>query len=97
MFYSNEQLKNAVNVFRENSYWRSYYDDAPSDKCREYIAFDFACSIYLKKEINNEYWEQNNKLENELDYDDWKWLYKHSGNNPTRKKYKKKMEEMSED
>ena len=86
MFYSNEQIKNSVKIFRKNSYWRDHYDNAPSENCKEYIVFGFACSIYLEKEINDEYWEQNNKLENALGYDDWKWLYKHSGNNPSRKK-----------
>ena len=98
MVFTDKQIKSAVETFRENEYWREYYDNAPSDDCRKYIAFKFCHSLHVinsgeygkTEQVENEY----KRLEEKLKLNDWRWLYRYSGNNPERIKFKQKIDEM---
>ena len=64
-----------------NPYWREYYEDAPSDKCRELIAMEFYYSEFELDETAAEL----DRIEEELSLEDWRYLLKWCGNNPRKK------------
>ncbi len=92
--YTKEMMDAAVQVFLCNDAWRKYYETAPSDACRDRIAFGFCHSInnyqdYFK-DLREFKWEEA-KLESRLDLEDWKHLLKWSGHNPLRTMYRNKV------
>lgn len=66
----------------ENPYWAKYYNDAPTEKCKEFIALEFYYSEFEDDDIA----EAMDELEKELTLEDWKHLYEYCGHNP-RKPY----------
>jgi len=75
-------LKENLETWLENPYWREYYETAPSDLCRTVISLEF--------------WESEHEtgaadyvirdLESSLSAEDWRHLGRYCGNNP-RKQY----------
>ena len=58
----------------ENPSWREYYEKAPSEKCREVIALEFAYSELETEEILGEL----EAVEKELALEDWQYLYRYA-------------------
>lgn len=65
----------------ENPRWRKYWEEAPSEKCREQIALEFHYSEYELDETA----AMLDRIEEELSLEDWRYLLKECGNNPRRK------------
>lgn len=83
-----DEFRESVQSFLENPYWERYFNEAPSDDCRKYIAYEFYLSDI--DEDDEEAEEKAELAEAALDIDDWKYLYEHCSNNP-RKSYIKQM------
>ena len=70
----------ALNQFLKNDSWKTYYEQAPSKACRKCIEGEFVRSLY--SDYGSEY--DKDQLEEPLDLEDWRWLYKWCGNNPRK-------------
>lgn len=75
-----DEVKTILDDTLENPYWAEYYNNAPSNKCREYIALEFYYSEYEDDETA----EAMDAIEEQLGVDDLRWLMKFCGNNPRK-------------
>lgn len=86
-------LNEVLSQVCKNPYWKEYYENAPTDKCKYYIALGFLLSqpefCIDQDEIRNE----KKSLEDSFEFLDWKHLYTYSGHNPLRCYYRNKMEQ----
>ena len=85
------EFDEAVALFLENPHWREYYETAPDEVCREYIAMEFYHSEHQTPEAE----EVLNQMEEDLGLADWKHLLKYCGNNPRKGYIMKKIEGMN--
>ena len=85
-----EAVREGLQEWLENPHWAKYYDSAPSDKCREYIALDF----YYSDTEDDEVAEALDELEKDLTVEDWKHLLKYSDPGPERGKIIRKIAEL---
>ena len=76
-----DDMEKTLVAWLKNPSWRKYYEEAPSEKCREVIALEFLYSDGEEEEVL----ERMERLEEELEVEDWKYLYKYCGNNPRKK------------
>ena len=83
-------LKEILALYLENPYWREYYETAPTELCREYIALEFYLSDYESEEALAEI----RRIEDILGLDDWRHLYKYCGNNPRKKLIRDRIREL---
>ncbi len=67
--------------FLENPYWAGYYRDAPTERCRRFIALEFYYSEYEDGETGMEM----DQVEAEMDDAELRHLLKYCGNNPRMK------------
>ena len=74
------QGEKALNTFLANEKWKEYYEKAPSDACRKAIEGEFVRSLYPLYSV--EY--RKEALEEDLNLEDWQWLYRWCGNNPRK-------------
>lgn len=70
----------AVSLYMENPHWRGYYETAPSEVCREFIAMEF----YYSEHQTGEAEDILSEMEEELGLEDWQHLLKYCGNNPRK-------------
>lgn len=83
------KMQEAISLFCSNPYWKEFYEEAPSTKCKRHIELGFYYShFYADKDLDKVYEEQR-KIESQLDLAEWKHLLKYSGNNPWCGKCKK--------
>ena len=75
-----EKVRENLEEVLENPAWMEYYREAPSDKCREFIALEFYYSEYEEEETA----EEMDRLEAELDIPDLRHLMAWCGNNPRK-------------
>lgn len=47
MALDESKVQKAVEEFRKNPYWREYYDNAPTENCKRYVALEFYQSEYI--------------------------------------------------
>ena len=87
-----EERKRVLEEFLENPFWKEYYEDAPSDVCKEYIQYEFLYSD--NEEYEDEAVEILHGLEDKLGLEDWKHLEKYAGNNPFRGKCRERIKEL---
>lgn len=73
----------------ENPYWAEYYNDAPNDKCREFIALEFYYSEFEDDKVA----EEMDRIEEELDVASLRHLFKYCGHNPRKGFLARKIEE----
>ena len=64
-----------------NPFWAEYYNGAPSEKCREFVAME----LYYSETEDEEAGEEMDAIEAELEVPDLRWLMAHCGNNPRKK------------
>ena len=76
------ELKQNLEKWLRNPFWREYYETAPSDLCRLVISVEFWESEYDSDTAA----DAIKNLEKSLSLEDWKHLYRYCGNNP-RKEY----------
>ncbi|MBP5461984.1 MAG: hypothetical protein J6Y20_07655 [Lachnospiraceae bacterium] len=69
-----DEVREGLNEWLENPYWADYYNNAPSEKCREYIALDFHYSDTEDEEVA----EAMDKVGETLSLEDWKYVYEHT-------------------
>ena len=69
-----EEYMEILNEWLKNPSWREYYEKAPSEKCREVIALEFAYSELETEEILGEL----EAAEKELALEDWQYLYRYA-------------------
>ncbi len=81
-----------IREWLENPYWKKYYEEAPSEKCREYIALEFRYSDTEDEEIA----EEMDALLETLRAEDLRHLAAYAGNNPERAALLKRAEEMEQ-
>ena len=86
------KMQEAVAEFTKNPYWQKYYEQAPSEGCKQHIALTFCYSLYGEPANIK---ERKAELEKNFTVTDWKYLYDHEGNNPFKAKCKRKINELS--
>ncbi len=69
-----------ISEWLENPAWREYYEDAPSDRCRKFIALEFRYSDTEDDETA----KQMDAVEAELSVQDLRYLARYAGNNPRK-------------
>ena len=69
-----EEYMDILNEWLENPSWREYYEQAPSEKCREVIGLEFVYSELETEEIL----EELEAAEKELALEDWQYLYRYA-------------------
>lgn len=79
-----------IREWLENPYWKKYYEEAPSDQCREYIALEFRYSDTEDEEIA----EEMDALLGMLKAEGLRHLAAYAGNNPERVALMRRAEEM---
>lgn len=84
-----KERKKALKAFLQNEYWREYYENAPSDTCKEYIELGFLWSKYARNGDEN---DRPPRFKGELDINDLQYLHDHEGNNRMKYNYKKKID-----
>ena len=90
-----KKVKAAVEFFMHNEFWKKVYEEAPSDKCRESYALTFYASTFIDDAREDEdFFKKRDDVEDQLDLEDWKYLYKYQGNNPGKLKIKNKIKEL---
>ena len=77
---SEKMIRENLAGWLENPYWAAYYNGAPSDRCREFIALEFRYSEYEDEETG----EAMDAAEDGLDTEDLRYLMEHCGNNPRK-------------
>ena len=83
-------VKECLQEWLENKFWEAYYNDAPSERCKKYIALDF----YYSDTEDDDVAEVLDELEDSLELNDWKYLLKHSQPGPERGKLLRKVAEL---
>lgn len=68
-----------------NPSWREYYEEAPSDRCRELITLEFMYSDDAYDD-DQEILREMRRVEETLGLADWQHLYRYCGNNPRKKR-----------
>ena len=91
--FTPEMLKDAVDVYRENDYWKRYYDTASSKECKFRIALGWAYSMFHPVE-SAEMKKIREKAEEPLKLEDWEHLCKYAGNNPWKGLCRQKIKEL---
>lgn len=77
-----EAVRESLQEWLENPYWRQRYETAPTDKCKEYIALDY----YYSDTEDDEVAEALDAMESELTLEDWKHLLRFTDPGPERGK-----------
>ena len=77
-----EAIESNLKEWLQNPTWKAYYEEAPSEKCKEYIALDF----YASETESDEAFTLMDKMIRELDYESLNYLY-HRAIGPEKAKY----------
>lgn len=85
-----DEVRSILDDTLENPYWAEYYNGAPSDKCKEYIALEFYYSEYEDDETA----DAMDEIESQLSAEDLRWLMKFCGNNPRKGVLARKIAEL---
>ena len=85
-----QEVRENLEGWLENPSWAAYYEEAPSDKCREFIALEFYYSEYEDGETA----EAMDRIEKELGMEDLRHLVKYCGENPRKGILAKRIAEM---
>lgn len=85
------RIKRALDSFLKNDSWREEYENAPTDKCKRYIALSFYWSTYFDAD---DYKDEEESLKASFGLEDWRYLYCHSSPNPFKAFCKSKIREL---
>lgn len=85
-------VKETLAEWLENPHWASYYNGAPSDTLKEYIALDF----YYSDTEDEEAAKSMDAMEDKLTLEDWKHLLKFSSPDPNRARIMRKIAELEQ-
>ena len=78
------EMERILGKWLRNPSWREYYEEAPSDRCRELIALEFMYSDDAYDD-DQEILGEMRRVEETLGLADWQHLYRYCGNNPRKK------------
>ena len=84
-----DEVREILEDTLRNPSWAEYYNGAPSDRCREFISLEFYYSEYEDDETG----EAMDEIEETLDIDDLRHLFKYCGHNPRKGVLALKIEE----
>ena len=76
-----DEIRKNLEDWMGNPFWAEYYNGAPSEKCREFVAME----LYYSETENEEAGEAMDAVEAVLEIPDLRWLMDHCGNNPRKK------------
>lgn len=65
-----ESVQSNLKIWLQNPTWKAYYDEAPSERCKEYIALDF----YASETESDEAFNALDAMLKTLDYEDVNYL-----------------------
>ena len=85
----NKVQPEVLNEWLKNPYWAAYYRNAPSARCRKFIALEF----WYSENEDEEAGEAMDRMEEEMTVDDLRYLIKFCGNNPRRGVLERKIRE----
>jgi len=88
----NSKMHKGFELFMQNPYWKEYYDNAPSEKLKKFIAFGFDNNEDYTGSLNAEH----KKMESELSIEDFKYLIQHAGIVQAKIYYHGKIKELME-
>ena len=74
------EIQSTLQDWLRNPSWKEYYDEAPSDRCREFIALEF----YYSDTEDEKAAQEMDRIEAELNVEDLQHLAKYAGNNPRK-------------
>jgi len=75
-----KEIQSTLQNWLRNPAWKAYFDEAPSDRCKEFIALEF----YYSDTEDEETAQKMDQIEAELNIDDLRHLVKYAGNNPRK-------------
>ena len=84
------EIKEVLQEWLENPGWRKYYEEAPTDECRAFIALEFYYSDTEDEEVS----EKMDEIEATLGVEDLKHLARYAGDNPRKGALLRKIAEM---
>ena len=87
-----KNIRKTVEEFTKNPHWKKYYEQAPSDGCKQHIALTFYSSFYGE---SADIKQRKVSLEADFTITDWQYLYDNAGNNPFKTTCKQKIEDLS--
>ena len=85
-----EALRSNLAWWLENPSWAEYYDEAPTERCRRFIALEFYYSMYEDKTAAREM----DRIEAEMDAEELRYLLENCGHNPRRKALRDRIREL---
>ena len=85
-----DDVRKNLEEWLKNPSWAEYYGSAPSDRCREFIALEYYYSEYEDDEAA----EAMDTIEETLDLDDLRHLYRYCPPNPRKGVLARRIAEM---
>ena len=92
--FNEKKMKTAMDLYMKNDHWKSVFENAPSENCKEYFRFSFYNSQY-DEPSGEEFFTVRDKIYDSLGIDDWKYLKKNFPGSPFTKKCAEKIAELS--
>ena len=69
-----KEVEQGLQEWLKNPYWAEYYNKAPSERCKAYIAMDFRYSDTEDEEVAAEL----DRIGDSLSLEDWNYIYQHT-------------------
>jgi len=85
-----DKVRKNLNDWCENRYYGMYYLHAPSEQCKEYIAYE----LYASETEEDEAFAKMDEIAESLTLEDWKYLLKYSGEGPEKGRILQKIAEL---
>ncbi len=84
-----DDLPKVLEEWLKNPYWAEYYNSAPSDRCRQFIALEF----YNSEEEDEEAGKAMEAIEEQMNAEELRHLMNYCGNNPRKGSLARKIKE----
>ena len=84
------KIRQNLQEWLKNPSWAEYYNNAPSARCREFIALEFWYSEYEDEEAG----EIMDEIEGQMNAEELRHLMNYCGNNPRKGILARKIAEM---
>lgn len=84
------EIRKTLQEWLENPAWSRYYDTAPSERCREFIALEF----YYSDTEDEAAAVKMDEIETTLNINDLKHLVRYAGSNPRKGALLRRIAEM---
>ncbi len=83
--YDQEAMIQAMALFMKNPAWKTHYEDAPTEACKDYIRFIWYSSRYDEPEDVEEFKKLRDAYWSKLGVEDWEYLKKTHPGSPFTK------------